>query len=166
LGSVTLAVVAARDSSDDLYRTHYARILRLGRFLLTDPHEAEETTQEVFLKLVREHRAQTPIRSWPAWLTRVAVNACQDRRRSAWWRWGREQQAEVRAAELPDRACTPEESLMDREAHEQLWQAVRALSPRQREVFAPGRLAPSRGGRGPIMTVQTATPVTTVAKRR
>jgi DNA-directed RNA polymerase specialized sigma24 family protein len=73
LGSVTLPVVAAGDSSAELYRTHYAGILRLCRLLLANPHEAEETAQEVFLTLVRQSHASMPIRAGPAWLTRVAV---------------------------------------------------------------------------------------------
>lgn len=136
MARATLTAVVTQDSSEDLCRTHYARVLRLCRLLLADPHEAEETAEEVFLKLVHAHQAQTPIRSWAAWLTRVAVNACRDRRRSAWWKWGRVPPAQFQAEALLDKALTPEEAAIDREAHERLWRAVRALATRQCEVFA------------------------------
>ncbi len=41
---------------DDLYRAHHARVLRLCRLLLSDPHEADDVSQEVFLKLLRQQR--------------------------------------------------------------------------------------------------------------
>src|SRR5215813_1248978 len=66
--SNAIATVDERASSEELYLIHYAHVLRLCRLLLTDPHEAEETAQEVFLKAVREHQARTDIRSWRSWL--------------------------------------------------------------------------------------------------
>src|SRR2546425_13160812 len=55
-GGANESVKAAVDEpgeDDQLYRTHYARVSRLCRLLLSDPHEAEDVTQEVFLKLFR-----------------------------------------------------------------------------------------------------------------
>ena len=123
-------------SSEELYLTHYTHVLRLCRLLLTDRHEAEETAQDVFLKLVLERRAQTPIRSWQSWLTRVTINACRDRRRSSWWKWWREEHVEFHEDAFPSRSPTPEEQAVNREEHERLWHSVQALSTRQREVFA------------------------------
>jgi RNA polymerase sigma-70 factor (ECF subfamily) len=125
---------------DELCRTHYARVFRLCRLLLSDRHEAEEVAQEVFLKLVRACRTRSQILSWEAWLTRVTVNACRDRRRSAWWKWGREEHAVFWEAEVPSDPLTPEEYLLSGEQQEQIWRLFRALSPRQREVFVLRRL--------------------------
>ncbi len=38
---------------EQLYRSEHARILRLCHWLLMDCHEAEDVTQDVFLRLVR-----------------------------------------------------------------------------------------------------------------
>ena len=72
-----------------LYRTHYARLIRLCCLWLDDPHEAEDVVQEVLLKLLQV--LQSPYRptAWEPWLTRVTRNACHDRRRSGWWKWWR-----------------------------------------------------------------------------
>lgn len=132
---------AAREPcGEELCRLHYPRVFQLCRVLLVDRHEAEEVAQEVFLKLVKECRTDTHVLSWEAWLTRVTVNACRDRRRSAWWKWWREEHTEFQEAELPSPSLTPEEQILSREQQERIWRFFRALSPRQREVFALRRL--------------------------
>jgi RNA polymerase sigma-70 factor, ECF subfamily len=125
---------------EELYRRHYARVFQLCRLLLVDRHEAEEVTQEVFLKLTKECQNQSQILSWGAWLTRVTVNACRDRRRSAWWRWWREEHREFHETEFPSERLTPEQEILSREQQERIWRLFSALSPRQREVFVLRRL--------------------------
>jgi RNA polymerase sigma-70 factor, ECF subfamily len=120
---------------EQIYHAHRLRVLRLCHLLLGDADEAQEVSQEVFLKL---HRALTgdgaPIK-WGPWLKTVAVNACRDRRRSRWWRWGRT--SEVFIDELhAGNALTPEQSALSRETRQRIWRAFQTLSARQREVFA------------------------------
>ena len=111
-------------SCDDLCRVHYARVLQLCRLLLTERRDAEEVAQEVFLKLVHEYRKDVEIRSWEAWLVRVTVNACHDRRRSAWWKWWRTQDDAFYDDDLPSLAPTPEEQFLNREEREHIWKAL------------------------------------------
>jgi len=127
----------ADDSSDydELYRTHHAHVLRLCRLLLSDPHEADDVSQEVFLKLLREHRAAHDV-AWGRWLTTVTVNACRDRRRSGWWKWWRERHGNFDEAELRWMGMTPEDAVSSAETANHIWTAFRALSVRQQEVFA------------------------------
>ena len=133
-------VTDAQTSCETLYREQYLRILRLCRLILLDAQEAEEVTQEVFEKLLRQWRADPVIRSWEAWLTRVAVNACRDRRRSGWWKWWRNGRIESLSEEpLPSQA-TPEDHVLCQEQQRRLWERFRKLSPRQREVFVMRRL--------------------------
>ena len=120
---------------EELYRAHYRRILRLCRLLLADPHEAEEVGQEVFLKLYRAHTGPVTPAAWGPWLTRVAINACRDRRRSAWWRWWRASGEPLDDGATPGHGLTPEEETLNRETRWQIWQGFQQLSPRQREVF-------------------------------
>jgi RNA polymerase sigma-70 factor, ECF subfamily len=135
---------------EQLYRMHYARVLRLCCLLLADSHEAEDVAQEVFLKLFRAHQAQHHPMAWGAWLTRVAVNACRDRRRSGWWKWWRASNSSpwdeaiseepsaheiFLAANLRHQSLTPEEEVISREARGRIWQAFGKLSRRQQEVF-------------------------------
>jgi RNA polymerase sigma-70 factor (ECF subfamily) len=121
---------------DELYRAHQVRIRRLCRLLLSDPDEAEEAAQEVFVKLVRSGKAQAPDMRWGAWLTRVAINTCRDRRRSRWWRWWREEGVDVTDMQIPTMTLNPEEQTISREERERIWLFFRKLSARQQEVFA------------------------------
>jgi RNA polymerase sigma-70 factor (ECF subfamily) len=125
---------------EQLYRLHHPRVMRLCRLLLADPHEAEDVAQEVFIKLLRALQTETRAMAWEPWLTRVAVNACRDRRRSAWWKWWSvpRHMADVDApsiSDLPSYGPTPEEQALSREARRHIWRAFRELPPRQQEVF-------------------------------
>jgi len=134
-----------------LYDTHYRRVLQLCRVLLSDAHEAEDVTQEVFLKLYRACQAQPREIAWGPWLTRVAVNACHDRRRSGWWKWWRGAHHMTRDRSASDTTeereawdglspqaggRTPEDEALSAERRLQIWRAFRQLSLRQQEVFA------------------------------
>jgi RNA polymerase sigma-70 factor (ECF subfamily) len=135
---------------EDLYRAHYARVVGLCRQLLGDASEAEDVAQEVFLRLFRAYQSPHGAMMWGAWLTRVAVNACHDRRRSGWWKWWRAprggsgdgagpedlhpEDARLAAGWAPEER-NPEQEALGRETRERIWDAFRALPPRQQEVF-------------------------------
>ena len=132
------SVKAAADQGadyDQLYRTHHARVLRLCQLLLSDPHEAEEVAQEVFLKLFRAHPGDGQVLSWGSWLTKVAINACRDRRRSGWWKWWRERHVEFVETGFSTDLPTPEEAAVSNERRREIWNSFRELSTRQQEVF-------------------------------
>ena len=128
--------VATMTLSDDLHRAHRHRIARLCQVLLADPDEAADASQEVFAKLHEAVGKETRTMDWSAWLTRVTVNACRDRRRSGWWRWWRERGVGLEQAELRGVVRTPEDEAIGREIQLQIWNAVSVLPARQREVFA------------------------------
>lgn len=120
----------------ELYRAHHARVVQLCRLWLNDSHEAEDAAQEVFLKLLRANPAHERSVAWRAWLTRVALNTCRDRRRSSWWKWRREKPMAFEEVPLLSHAPTPEEQTVSREDREHIWRLFRGLSVRQQEVFA------------------------------
>lgn len=121
---------------EDLHRAHRGRVTRLCRVLLADPDEAADVVQDVFVKLQRAHATETRPMDWGAWLTRVAVNACRDRRRSGWWRWWRQRGVALEDAGLRAAVRTPEDELVGRETQLRIWTAFARLPQRQREVFA------------------------------
>jgi RNA polymerase sigma-70 factor (ECF subfamily) len=120
---------------EQLYRAHHARVLRLCRLLLADRHEADDVTQEIFLRLFRTYATEDRAIRWGPWLTRVAVNACRDRRRSGWWKWWRVHHQEFVEADLPAGAPSPEQAALSNEVRRHVWRAFRELSARQQEVF-------------------------------
>lgn len=133
-GTPLEGVLADLAEFEGLHRTESARILRLCRMLLDDPDEAEDVRQEVFLKLYVAQRRLPEHPNWSAWLTRVAVNACHDRRRTGWWKlWRGSDDAADAALISPE--ISPEQMAVRRETRERIWGAFGGLSPRQREVF-------------------------------
>jgi RNA polymerase sigma-70 factor (ECF subfamily) len=120
---------------NELYHAHRGRVLRLCRLFLSDADEADDVSQEVFLKLFRQHQLSGRPIAWGPWLTRVTVNACRDRRRSGWWMWWRERHQAFEEAELPGHGFTPEQEVLSRERRREVWQSFRQLSSRQQEVF-------------------------------
>ncbi len=121
---------------DDLYRLHHRRVRRLCGILLADPDEADDVTQEVFVRLLRQCQTASTDFAWTPWLTTVAVNACRDRRRSGWWKWWRERHQEFDEADLPHAGRTPEQELVNAEQRRHIWNSFQQLSARQQEVFA------------------------------
>ncbi|MGH7773485.1 MAG: RNA polymerase sigma factor [Candidatus Binatia bacterium] len=119
----------------EIYKTHYARVVRLSRLLLSDLHEAEDVGQDVFIKVFKECQNQNFPTKWKPWLVRVTINACRDRQRSGWWKWLRASEEEFQEANHPSRSQTPEELVLRREVRERIWGSLSALSPRQKEVF-------------------------------
>jgi RNA polymerase sigma-70 factor (ECF subfamily) len=134
-GATVTAVADQRADYEQLYRTHHGRVLRLCQLLLSDPHEAEEVAQEVFLKLFRAHPGDGQVVAWGSWLTKVAVNACRDRRRTRWWKWWRERHVEFVEAGFAADVPTPEEAAVSNERQREIWRSFRELSTRQQEVF-------------------------------
>ncbi len=120
---------------EELFATHAERLRRLCRLLLADRAEADEVVQEVFLKVYQAEGRHGPPRDWAAWLTRVAVNACRDRRRVGWWPRWRHLTDRLEDMALPAADPTPEQVAIGRETQERIWRAFRELSGRQREVF-------------------------------
>ena len=120
---------------DQIYHAHRLRVVRLCHLLLGDADEAQEVSQEVFLKLHRTLVGGTVPMKWGPWLKTVAINACRDRRRSRWWRWGRTSEVFIEDQHAAA-ALTPEQSAIGRETQQRIWRAFQTLSARQREVFA------------------------------
>ena len=72
---------------------------------------------------------------WAAWLTRVVVNACRDRRRAGWWIRFRRSTDRVEELSLSAPDPDPADATARRETRRQIWLAFRELPDRQREVF-------------------------------
>jgi RNA polymerase sigma factor (sigma-70 family) len=67
----------AAPSWDDVVRTHSARVYRLAHRLTGNPHDAEDLTQEVFVRVFRSLANYTP-GSFEGWLHRITTNLFLD----------------------------------------------------------------------------------------
>lgn len=61
---------------DELIRATYASVYALCRRLLTDPADAADATQEVYLRVVRSVLGFRAEAAFGTWLHRVTVNVC------------------------------------------------------------------------------------------
>jgi RNA polymerase sigma-70 factor (ECF subfamily) len=122
-------------SFERLYEAHSPKVKRLCRLLLKNAPEAEDTGQEIFLKMFKQYQTESWPEDWSAWVTRVTVNACHDRRKSAWWKWWESADGEVRLDDQPSSEANPEQQAAGHEEHVRIWSAFRNLSARQQQVF-------------------------------
>lgn len=125
---VELAARGDRLAFERLYRQHSGRVFSLCARMVADRGEAEELTQDVFVRAWEKLSLYRGESAFSTWLHRLAVNLVLNHRKSLSRRRGRE----VADPELldghPDRAATPGMRL-------DLEQAIGALPPGARQVF-------------------------------
>lgn len=124
-----------RDDFGAVAQAHAGRLRRLCRLILGDAQEAEEVVQDVLVKALEAERRQGPPNDWGPWLTRIAVNACHDRRRAGWWRRFQRGSEPIETVPLADAGPTPEDMAIGSETRRRIWTAFRSLPRRQREIF-------------------------------
>ena len=66
-----------------LYRQYGNDVLRVSYFYLGNREQAEDVTQDVFVRLIENRPALKP-GSEKSWLLKVALNRCRDLWRSSW----------------------------------------------------------------------------------
>lgn len=66
---------------EEVYRKHYRRVLALCRYLLRSFDEAEDATQEVFIRADQKRSSYDPSKPYVNWLLKIATNHCLDRLR-------------------------------------------------------------------------------------
>ena len=81
-------------SWDEVVRNHSARVYRLAYRLTGNPHDAEDLTQEVFVRVFRSLSSYTP-GTFEGWLHRITTNLFLDQVR---------RKARIRFDALPDDA--------------------------------------------------------------
>lgn len=78
--NLLIARCQAGDSTPfrQLVLKHQDRLLTLCRYLLKNPHDAEDAAQESFIKAFRHIRDYSPDAPFYTWLSSIAVNTCRD----------------------------------------------------------------------------------------
>lgn len=111
----------------ELFDAHQARLYRLARRLSSDPEEARDLVQEAFLRAARSSGRVPDGAPAEAWLVRVVVNLCRDRRRRQVVR------QRSLAGPAPQQPGSPEDAAVARAT---VQAALARLSPRRRAVVA------------------------------
>jgi RNA polymerase sigma factor (sigma-70 family) len=106
---------------------HSARVYRLAYRLTGSPHDAEDLTQEVFVRVFRSLDRYTP-GTFEGWLHRITTNLFLDQaRRKAKIRF--DAFAEGAETAIPSRTVTPDTAVLDRGFDDDVELALAALPP-------------------------------------
>ncbi len=117
-------------SWDEVVREHSARVYRLAYRLTGNTHDAEDLTQEVFVRVFRSLSSYTP-GTFEGWLHRITTNLFLDmaRRRQ---RIRFEGLGDETAARLSSGVPTPAQAFDERHLDDDIQAALKALAPEYR----------------------------------
>jgi len=112
-------------------REHARLVYRVAYAVLRNVHDAEDATQETFIRVLRQGQALAEVRDLKNWLARVAFRAALDRRRKR-----REvplEEADT-AEQLPAGGPNAEQALLSAETSALLGTLIRALPETLRDA--------------------------------
>jgi RNA polymerase sigma factor (sigma-70 family) len=112
-------------SWDQIVRGHRGDVYRHAYRLTRDPHDAEDLTQDVFVRVFRALPSYRPGGSFVGWLRRITTNLFRDKLRRG--RLVRFDPLCDDTDRIIDRGRTPAELLDDRTMDADLVEALRAL---------------------------------------
>ncbi len=128
----------------ELVRAHHGRVYALCYRFTGSPHDAEDLTQDIFLKVYGRLRAFDPARgSFPVWIATLTRNHLVDHyRRSRLERatdsldagWDEAEPAGGVSVSLPDRRPGPHDHALQRELEREVQAALAGVSPELREA--------------------------------
>ncbi len=98
--SISYSVEKAAPAS--LFEDYYARIYRHILSIVRDPAEADDLTQETFIRAYRSHSTLRDLGAQTTWLYRIATNVCLDRCRQRSRRAPMESEASPEELDLAD----------------------------------------------------------------
>ena len=126
---------------DAIVRRHQRRVHRFLLMLLRDPEEADNLTQECFLRAYQSRSSFRGESSLETWLLRIAANLARDHernRKAGFWKrlLGLDGEGEEGAAQkVASGDASPEQQLLAREDVRAVWDVANQLSQQQRAVF-------------------------------
>ena len=114
-------------SWEEVVTTHSARVYRLAYRLTGNQHDAEDLTQEVFVRVFRSLSSYTP-GTFEGWLHRITTNLFLDQARRK-QRIRFDALAEDADSRLPSRTAAPDAHFLDAQFDDDVESALAALPP-------------------------------------
>lgn len=112
---------------DEVVEEHSARVYRLAYRLTGNVHDAEDLTQDVFIRVFRSLHSYTP-GTFEGWLHRITTNVFLDRMRRK-QRIRFDALTDEVAARLPGRGASPEQVYAAQHLDDDVQRALDALPP-------------------------------------
>lgn len=122
------ALAGDRAAFDELILRYQGRVMMTAWRLLGSKEEAQDATQEVFLRLYRHLRRVNPKRPLSPWLYRMTVNICHDLSRKR----RREPEVDVGQVDPLSPADDPEQASARTEQRRLIREALKALPEKER----------------------------------
>ncbi len=109
---------------EELVRKYQDRVYNLCRYMIQDPHDAQDAAQDAFLKAYQNLKAFKPDASLYTWLYRIAVNTCLDCKKKS-----RPEQAEDESVidDLASTELSPEQRYQSKEIGQAIQAALQKL---------------------------------------
>ena len=121
-GETAALVQRTEDLLEAAVREHSRLVYRIAHSVLRDPTEAEDATQEVFLRVLRYGKKFAAVVDPKAWLARIAWRTAVERRKRGPLAAGTEA-----SEELPSPAAGAEQVLLEQERSAMLEKLIAAL---------------------------------------
>ena len=121
-----------RDAFCTLTRVYQRRVYALALQFTRNPMDAEDLSQEVWLKAYRALSGFRGDASFYTWLRQIAIHTLLNQQRTHFWGLGKKDRVALEDIELPHHV---ERSLHDQLLVEQVLHALDELTPRERLIF-------------------------------
>lgn len=120
-----------------LVRQHQEPAFRLAYLILGDAGQAEDITQEAFLRAYRAIDRYDPARPFRPWLLAITANLARNQRRSLGRYWAAVQRFVERNLEPPsaDHSAHIEEKVSQRWASKRMWEAIQRLEEMDQQII-------------------------------
>lgn len=121
----------------DIVLRYQDRIYNLCRYMLGNEHDAEDISQDTFIKAYRKLGEFQPNAALYTWLYRIAVNACIDHKRKPFFEsiFRRSDRGDETVIEYPSVSPSPEKKYESKQIQSALEKALRKLSLKLRAAI-------------------------------
>ena len=124
------------ESAEKLFGAYYQRIFRYSVSMVRDTAEAEDLTQEAFLRAYRHRASLRDEGAQTAWLYRIATHVCLDRLRQCARRAPSESDIDLERVDVAERDIPSLQQILERdEMSECVQQYLNRLSDSYRAVI-------------------------------
>ncbi len=126
--------VASEDALESAVREHARLVYRIAYSVLRNHHDAEDATQETFVRVLRYQRKLQGVRDRKTWLARIAWRVAVERRKKVSEVPMEDVEAEATVAQLRSQLTSADENVLGQEMTGMLATLISALPAQLRDV--------------------------------